>query len=305
MALSLALSAALVRTPRVAAGARLLLIVLRGSFHGNATRAAFSASAVFRAHPQARVLSEFDAVYLEPEASAEDISAAFALHDRGAAVCLAALYEPQQHFSAYASPSADALAHLRAEAAARGVPLIADEIWSGVHRTGPFLAAPSPPDMVVLGKGLSAGLCKHAAVLVRRATLYAAAAGDATGRQNSIGPSGAAADAAAKTAAANAASNAAAVETQLLVPRPVVPCTLCCSATLACLDATSPSDFERRSAMLGACFAAHGAADSSLLLPVRGLKPLPDLHRLSSPAPGPHSRLSTCVTAGARPRVLV
>ncbi|MEC8291838.1 MAG: hypothetical protein VXZ78_07260, partial [Pseudomonadota bacterium] len=51
---------------------------------------------------------------------------------------------------------------------------IADEIWSGVFRTGRFLAVQAlhaRPSMVVLSKGLSASLCKHSAVLVHRSLL--------------------------------------------------------------------------------------------------------------------------------------
>ena len=241
---------------------RLMLIVLRGSFHGNATRASFSASAVFRAHPQAAALCEYDAYYLSPDASAHDIDAAFAPHDSRAAACVAVVFEACQHFAALTAISG-ATAGLLAEAAAvRGVPTIADEIWSGVYRTGDFLAvqaitasgslagdevsdgedANSPssrprgangglrPDMVVMGKGLSASICKHSAVLVRSSLLPLA-----------------------------------------LVPRPVEPCTLCCAVATACLDSVGAEDVRARGAALGRLMRRLGHDAKAWLRPVVGV----------------------------------
>ena len=52
--------------PAPAGAPPLMLVLLSGSFHGNCTRAAFSASAVFRAHPRRDALCEFEAAYLSP-----------------------------------------------------------------------------------------------------------------------------------------------------------------------------------------------------------------------------------------------
>ena len=44
----------------------LAIVVFHGAFHGNATRAAFSASPVFRSHGHSAVLVEFAARLLRP-----------------------------------------------------------------------------------------------------------------------------------------------------------------------------------------------------------------------------------------------
>lgn len=64
--------------------------------------------------------------------------------------------------------SADFLHRLRAWTAGRGVYLIADEILTGFHRTGPMLAcshAGIRPDFLCLSKGLTAGWLPMSAVL--------------------------------------------------------------------------------------------------------------------------------------------
>jgi acetylornithine/succinyldiaminopimelate/putrescine aminotransferase len=55
--------------------------------------------------------------------------------------------------------------------AARGVPLIADEIQTGMGRTGTFLASQAlgvSPDYVLLSKALGGGLAKISATLIKR-----------------------------------------------------------------------------------------------------------------------------------------
>ena len=55
--------------------------------------------------------------------------------------------------------------------AARGAPLIADEIQTGMGRTGTFLACEAlgvTPDYVLLSKALGGGLAKISATLIRR-----------------------------------------------------------------------------------------------------------------------------------------
>ena len=171
------------------------VVLLRGSFHGNCTRAAFSSSAVFRAHAQRETLCEFTAIYLEPDADAAAVDAAFAAHDAGGTAIVAVVVEPQQHFAAFAR-----LACPRpprgAAAARRSVPVICDEIWSGVHRTGGFLACTSDglrPDMVVLAKGLCAGVAKQAALLLRDGFDHAAILATRAAEPSAVGRAAAAA----------------------------------------------------------------------------------------------------------------
>ena len=65
----------------------------------------------------------------------------------------------------------------QAECATRGIPLIADEIQSGMGRTGTFLYSEQlglQPDYVLLGKSLGGGLVKISAVAVRHEQYLAA-----------------------------------------------------------------------------------------------------------------------------------
>ena len=235
-------------------GPPLMLVLLEGSFHGNCTRAAFSASAVFRAHPRREALCDFEAAYLAPDASAAQVEAAFARHDAGEAAVVAVVLEAQQHFARFAALQPRTAAALQAAAARRGVPVVLDEIWSGVYRTGPFLAltaqageateeaaaaeaagtAPPPPlllpSAVVVAKGLSVGLCKHAALLVRDDLLPPAAA----------------------------------------APRPAAPCALACSAALACLAAAPPAAVAAKARRLERRVRELAAARAATLLPVAG-----------------------------------
>ena len=64
---------------------------------------AFSSSAVFRSHAQARTLCEFEACYLPPDASAREIESALQRHDRGTASCVAIVLEAEQHFAKFTS----------------------------------------------------------------------------------------------------------------------------------------------------------------------------------------------------------
>ena len=79
-----------------------------------------------------------------------------------------------------------------------GILMIADEVLSGVGRTGKFLAVEHwgvVPDLVVLGKGLAAGYAPMAGVLVRDRIVDAIAAGSGlimTGHTYSFNPLGAA-----------------------------------------------------------------------------------------------------------------
>ncbi|KAL3907910.1 MAG: hypothetical protein SGPRY_010002, partial [Prymnesium sp.] len=211
-AIDLALSLSLLSLPSPPPPALpLQLLLLHGSFHGNCTHAAFSSTSLFREQAHGSLLSEFEAVYLPPSSSEGEVEAAFSRHDAKQAICFAVLFEPLQHSSRFQPLPPPIAAALMREAQRRRIPCIADEIWSGLFRTGPFVrstqqedlsptpsnplssaslpnAPPSPsvaptpqtcslpsshlsPDIIVLGKGLSFSLVKHSALLVRKGLL--------------------------------------------------------------------------------------------------------------------------------------
>ncbi len=80
--------------------------------------------------------------------------------------------EPVQAEAGVRVPSAGYLARAQEICRAHGTLLVFDEVQTGFHRTGPFLAAHHfgvEPDMVVLAKALSGGLVPSAAVLMSEA----------------------------------------------------------------------------------------------------------------------------------------
>jgi len=98
-ALSLAASCALAADATIPSSTPLplMLVTLHGCFHGNCTRASFSASDVFRSHSAAGVLVDFAVASVDADASAADVDEAFAEHDAGRAICAAVLLEPVRH----------------------------------------------------------------------------------------------------------------------------------------------------------------------------------------------------------------
>jgi ornithine--oxo-acid transaminase len=77
--------------------------------------------------------------------------------------------EPIQAESGVVIPPPDYLAQAQALCRRHGTLLVLDEVQTGLHRTGPFLAAHRfgvEPDMVVLAKALSGGLVPVSAVLL-------------------------------------------------------------------------------------------------------------------------------------------
>lgn len=77
--------------------------------------------------------------------------------------------EPVQGEGGIHPIAADVARAWRAECATRGIPLIADEIQSGMGRTGSFLYCQQlgiQPDYVLLGKSLGGGLAKISAVAI-------------------------------------------------------------------------------------------------------------------------------------------
>jgi acetylornithine/N-succinyldiaminopimelate aminotransferase len=132
-------------------GAHRILAALHG-FHGR-TLCTMSASG----KPQFRGL-------FEPQPSGfthvpfGDVAALEAALDHDV---VAVMLEPIQGEGGVVVPPRDYLAAVRALTEARGVLMIADEVQTGVGRTGRFLAcehAGVRPDVVTLGKGLGAGV---------------------------------------------------------------------------------------------------------------------------------------------------
>jgi acetylornithine/N-succinyldiaminopimelate aminotransferase len=89
----------------------------------------------------------------------------------------AVLVEPIQGEAGVVVPPPGYLAGLRALADRDDLLLIADEVQTGLHRTGPFLAADSEPairpDIVTLGKALGGGVPISALLCTRRAGSFA------------------------------------------------------------------------------------------------------------------------------------
>ena len=380
-------------SPKVSC-APLSIIVMEGSFHGNATRLAFSASAVFRRHSHAAALCELEAIYVKASACSKSISAAFERHDAGAVRCVAVLLEATQHFGelrAVAVPTARALC---TEARSRGIAVIADEIWSGVFRTGRFTAfeqlsrddfatatvagvapdststipshdyiassdnavepitasdltpdtspqaaitVPAIPrhlpsstdstlrdvnhstpnisiwaDILVMGKGLSAGLCKQSAIIYHRsllrswpapcnmseadvltaATKAVATEARAAAHVAALAPAGSLAcsrsigDVQADGRTGTVESNRTVVQAFVIEARPVEPCALCCSVAHGCLSAVGQSDIVKRAEQIR-CLVAECTLNTGEWL-VSGLRApwalaMP-LHALLTPA---------------------
>jgi ornithine--oxo-acid transaminase len=82
------------------------------------------------------------------------------------------IVEPVQSEAGIHVPSADYLQQAQSLCRRTGTLFVLDEVQTGLHRTGPFLAAHQfgvEPDMVILAKALSGGLIPVAAVLASRA----------------------------------------------------------------------------------------------------------------------------------------
>lgn len=88
---------------------------------------------------------------------------------------VAILVEPIQGEAGVVMPPPGYVAGLRELADRRDLLLIADEIQTGMHRTGPFLAVDAEgvrPDIVTLGKGLGGGVAISALLCTRRAGAF-------------------------------------------------------------------------------------------------------------------------------------
>jgi ornithine--oxo-acid transaminase len=79
------------------------------------------------------------------------------------------ILEPIQGEGGVLVPSREYLAHAQDLCRRHGTLLVLDEVQTGMHRTGPFIAAQHfgiEPDMVILAKALSGGLIPSGAVLM-------------------------------------------------------------------------------------------------------------------------------------------
>ncbi|MCA3260088.1 MAG: aminotransferase class III-fold pyridoxal phosphate-dependent enzyme [Phenylobacterium sp.] len=85
----------------------------------------------------------------------------------GASDCLALLFEPLLNVAGMVDPGPSFLSELLGLAREAGCASIADEVFTGYHRTGPFLACETldgAPDMIVLSKAITNGLAPLSAV---------------------------------------------------------------------------------------------------------------------------------------------
>jgi acetylornithine/succinyldiaminopimelate/putrescine aminotransferase/predicted amino acid dehydrogenase len=173
--LALQLARRAVRSGAPAAGAapevesaRPVFIAFEGSFHGKtAGSVSVTWNESFRAmYPSGGV----EVVFIRRDDAPESLPA---LLDRFAIGKLSRvagiIYEPIQCEGGVHPIPGALLRRLALEARARLIPLIADEIQTGLWRTGRFLASHAAgvsPDYLLLGKGLGGGLAKISALLI-------------------------------------------------------------------------------------------------------------------------------------------
>ena len=143
------------------------VVAFHGGYHGlsYAPLAACGLSPGFRAPFEGQLGSHVrfapypDAAASEP---AEELARALSEVDRLAAECNAGaiIVEPIQGRGGCVVPPAGFLRGLRELCDRRGALLVADEIWTGMGRSGALLAslAETTPDLVCVGKGLGAGV---------------------------------------------------------------------------------------------------------------------------------------------------
>lgn len=156
--------------------ARPVFIALEGSFHGKTA----GALAVTHNPDHSDMYASRAArtVYLPRDADAARITTLFDAHRSalGEGPChsnIAGVFVEFIQGEGGIHPLPEATVQALASLCERdSVPLIADEIQTGLYRTGRFLAAQHhgiDPDYVLLGKGLGGGMAKISALLVRHA----------------------------------------------------------------------------------------------------------------------------------------
>ncbi|MDN5570045.1 MAG: ornithine--oxo-acid transaminase [Propionibacteriaceae bacterium] len=141
------------------------IVVMEGNFHGRtSTIISFSNDEEARAH-YAPYMGGFVAV---PYGDAAALEGAIDEHTVGV------LFEPIQGEGGVVVPPEGFLAEVRAICDRRGVLMIADEIQSGLGRTGTTFACDREgvvPDVYVLGKALGGGIMPVSAVVADREVL--------------------------------------------------------------------------------------------------------------------------------------
>ncbi|MQA31689.1 MAG: aminotransferase class III-fold pyridoxal phosphate-dependent enzyme [Luteitalea sp.] len=140
---------------------------IKGSFHGK-TLGAIQFTWSYRQPYDAAGLK---VRFLDPDDGA-DLDDAFA----GAADVAAMLLEPIAGEGGVRPLPPAFVARIRAVCAEHRIPIVADEIQTGMGRTGTFLASEwlgLEPDYVCLGKALGGGLVKIGALLVKRSRYVA------------------------------------------------------------------------------------------------------------------------------------
>ncbi|GGS22604.1 ornithine--oxo-acid transaminase [Deinococcus knuensis] len=141
------------------------IIVMDGNFHGRTTTlVSFSSEGQYR-DAFGPLTPGFVRV---PYGDAAAIEAAITPNTA------AVLYEPIQGEAGVIVPPEGFLTALRGACDRHGVLMIADEIQTGLGRTGQWLAGdhePARPDVVILGKALGGGVYPVSAVLASRAVM--------------------------------------------------------------------------------------------------------------------------------------
>ncbi|MDK2012043.1 MULTISPECIES: ornithine--oxo-acid transaminase [unclassified Deinococcus] len=141
------------------------LIVMDGNFHGRTTTlVSFSSEAQYR-----EGFGPFTPGFVSvPYGDVTAIEAAITLNTAGV------LFEPIQGEAGVITPPEGFLRALREVCDRRGVLMIADEIQTGLGRTGHWLACDHEgvkPDVVILGKALGGGVYPVSAVLSSRGVM--------------------------------------------------------------------------------------------------------------------------------------
>lgn len=155
--------------------ARPVILAMDGSFHGKTAAALFATSnsdyrsMYFQSPVQVEFLNRLNSVEL--------IQSRIQKHDVGDLGSLAfssiagMIFEPIQCEGGIFSLEKKFIGTVAEELRKRNVPLIADEIQTGVYRTGTFLASTTleiNPDYIILGKSLGAGMVKISGVLFKQ-----------------------------------------------------------------------------------------------------------------------------------------
>jgi 4-aminobutyrate aminotransferase len=134
------------------------LVAFLGSFHGRSLGSlALTAS---RAHYRSGFGPLMPGVFHAPYGDLESVDAIFR-HLSSPDEVAAIVVEPIQGEGGYVVPPGDFLPGLRARCDEHGILLVADEVQSGVGRTGCMWAVEHDgvvPDIVVSGKGLASGM---------------------------------------------------------------------------------------------------------------------------------------------------